>query len=129
MMVGAASVDQIAQKTGLPAQEGNANRQGTIPGITGDVTPLVEAAINANVGELKGPISVKDGAVAFQVLEQKKVTPQELAQNRSAFINQLRQQQARSLRQSLVKRLRDSAKIEVNQELLNPKTQPQQAGL
>jgi peptidyl-prolyl cis-trans isomerase D len=130
MMLGATSVDQIAQKAGLAAQDGSANRQGTIPGITGDVTPLVDAAIAANVGELKGPINVKEGAVAFQVLEQKKVTAQELTANRATFINQMRQQQARSLRQSLVKRLRAQSKIEVNDQLLNPPAQqPQQAGL
>jgi len=65
------------------------------------------------------------------VLEQKKVTPKDLADNREAFINQLRQQQARSLRQSLMKRLRSAAKIEVNEQLLNPtqQQQQQQAGL
>ncbi|HJQ37710.1 MAG TPA: SurA N-terminal domain-containing protein [Thermoanaerobaculia bacterium] len=131
MMVGATSVDQIAAKAGLAAQEGSANRQGSIPGITGDITPLVDAAIAANVGEMKGPLSVKEGAVAFQVLEQKKVTEQELTANRATFINQLRQQQARSLRQSLVKRLRSQSKIEVNDQLVNPPAQQpqQQAGL
>jgi peptidyl-prolyl cis-trans isomerase D len=131
MMIGATSVDQIAQKAGLAAQEGSANRQGTIPGITGDITPLVDAAISANVGELKGPIAVKEGAVAFQVLEQKKVTPQELTANRASFIDQMRQQQARNLRQSLVKRLRAQSKVEVNEQLLNPpaQQQQQQAGL
>jgi len=128
MMIGATAVDQIAQKAGLPAQEASANRQGTIAGITGDITPLVEAAIAATPGQLKGPVSVKEGAVAFQVLEQKKVTPEELAQNRAAFLNQMRQQQANSLRTSLIKRLKLSSKIEVNEQLLKPPEQ-QQAGL
>jgi peptidyl-prolyl cis-trans isomerase D len=128
MMSGAISVDQIAQKAGLAAQEAGVTRQGSIPGITGDITPLVDAAIAANVGELKGPVSVKEGAVAFQVLEQKKVTPEEVAQNRTAFLTQLRQQQARSLRTSLIKRLRQASKIEVNEELLKAPAQ-QQAGL
>lgn len=125
MMAGATSVDQIAQKAGLPAQEATATRQGTIAGLTGDISPLVDAAIAANVGELKGPIVVKEGAVAFQVAEQKKVTPQEMAENRAQFLNQLRQQQARNLRTSLLKRLRQGAKIEVNDELLRPPAQQQ----
>ena len=131
MMLGATSVDQIAQKAGLAAQEASANHQGAIAGITGDITSLVDAAMAAPVGVVKGPVSVKEGAVAFQVVEQKKVTPQDLAQNRDAFINQLRQTQARSLRQSLMKRLRSAAKIEVNEQLLNPtqQQQQQQAGL
>lgn len=125
MMAGATSVDQIAQKAGLPAQDATATRQGGIAGLTGDIAPLVEAAIAANVGELKGPIVLKEGAVAFQVAEQKKVTPQEMTENRAAFLTQLRQQQARSLRTSLLKRLRQGAKIEVNDDLLRPPAQQQ----
>jgi len=128
MMLGATSVDQIAQKTGLPAQDATADRQGTIAGITGDISPLVEAAIAANVGELKGPVTVKEGAVVFQVVQQKKVTAQEMVENRASFLTQMRQTQARSLRTSLIKRLRQSSKIEVNEELLRPPAQ-QQAGL
>jgi len=52
-----------------------------------------------------------------------------MAQNRAAFLTQMRQQQARNLRQSLVKRLRSGAKIEVNQELFKPTAPQQQAGL
>lgn len=125
MMAGATSVDQIAQKAGLPAQEATASHQGNIAGLTGDISPLVEAAMAANVGELKGPVVLKDGAVAFQVVEQKKVTPQELATSRAAFLTQMRQQQARSLRTTLLKRLRAAAKIEVNDDLLRPPAQQQ----
>jgi len=125
MMAGATSVDQVAQKAGLAAQEATATREGNIAGLSGDISPLVEAAIAANVGELKGPIVLKQGAVAFQVADQKKVTPQEMATNRAAFLNQLRQQQARSLRSSLLKRLRQAAKIEVNDDLLRPPAQQQ----
>ena len=128
MMLGAANIDQVAQKAGVTAQEAPITRQGTIPGVSGDITPIVDTAIAAKVGEVKGPLTVKEGAIAFQVLEQKRVTPQEMAENRGAFIENLRQQQARSLRQSLVKRLRASAKIEVNQDLLRPPAE-QQAGL
>ena len=128
MMTGATTIDQVAQKAGVTAQETPVTRQGTIPGISGDITAIVEAALAANQGDLKGPLTVKEGAVAFQVLEQKKVTDKELAENRNAFVDSLRQQQARNLRMSLIKRLRQASKIEVNEDLIKPPAQ-QQAGL
>ncbi|HET8797600.1 MAG TPA: peptidylprolyl isomerase, partial [Thermoanaerobaculia bacterium] len=123
-MAGAVSIDEIAAKSGSAAQEASVSRQGTIAGLTGDVSALVEATMAANVNDLKGPVVVGDGAVAFQVVEQKKVTPQELEQNRATFADQLRSQQARNLRASLLERLRKGAKIEVNDEITRPTTTP-----
>ena len=130
MMTGATSIDQVAQKIGTPAQEATINRQAPIQGISGDTTELVNAAIRANVGEIKGPIATKDGVVVFQVTEQKKVTPEEIQTNRASFMDNLRQQQARNLRNTLLKKLRAASKIERNEELLRTEPAPQQrAGL
>ena len=124
MMAGVTSIDQLAQKTGRTPQEVTINRQGNIAGFTGDISALVDAALAANIGEVKGPVVVNDGAVAMQVIEQKKVTDQELAQNRAAFVDNLRTQQARSLRSSLVKRLRKESDIIINDEITRPTTTP-----
>ncbi len=124
MMAGAPSIDAVAAKAGQATQEASVGRQGTIAGLNGDVTGLVDATMAANVSELKGPVIVGDGAVAFQVLEQKKVTPQDLEQNRATFADQLRTQQARSLRATLLERLRKGAQIEVNDEITRPTTAP-----
>jgi peptidyl-prolyl cis-trans isomerase D len=124
MMSGATTIEQVAEKTGHPAQEATVTRQGNIPGISGNIAPLVDAALAAGIGQLKGPIVVDNGAVAIQVLEQKKVTDSELAANRTAFIDNLRTQQARSLRTALVKRLRKEADIIVNDEITRPTTTP-----
>lgn len=124
MMAGAPTIDAIAAKAGQPAQEASVGRQGTIAGLTGDVSGLVDATMAANVNDLKGPVVVGDGAVAFQVIEQKKVTPQELEQNRATFADQLRSQQARSLRATLLDRLRKGAKVELNDEITRPTTRP-----
>jgi peptidyl-prolyl cis-trans isomerase D len=124
MMAGAASVDQISAKVGQPVQESTVTRQGNVGGVTGDASALIEAAIAANVGQLQGPVTVGNGAVAFQVVEQKKVTPADFAQNRATFLDTLRGQQARSLRQVLVQRLRTGAEIEVNDEITRPTTTP-----
>jgi peptidyl-prolyl cis-trans isomerase D len=125
LMAGAASVDAIAAKGGTrPPQEVVVTHQGQVAGLTGDTAAFVDAALKGNVGQLQGPVAVGDGAVAFQVLEQKKVTSEELAKNRSTYADRLRQQQARQLRSVLVDRLRKSAEIEINDEITRPTTTP-----
>lgn len=124
MMAGAHTIDEIAQKTGQQVREATVNRQGPVAGLAGDSSQLVDAALTANVGELKGPVVVGDGAVALQVTEQKKVTPEELATGRAAFADNLRTQQARSLRAALVKRLRKDADVTINDEITRPTTTP-----
>jgi peptidyl-prolyl cis-trans isomerase D len=127
MLAGAASIDDVAKKANVPVQDLTVNRQGALPGLSGDTSALIEAAIGGKVGAIAGPLAVNEGAVAFQIVEQKRVTPAELAQNRGNYVDVLRQQQARSLRSVLVLKLRKASKIEVNEEILRPPTQ--QAGL
>ena len=124
MMAGAATLDQIAAKIGAPAREASVNRQNGVTGLQGDATQLIDAAIGAEVGPIKGPITVAEGAVAFQVLEQTKVSPEELKQKREAYMETLRTQQARTLRAALIQRLRKHARIEVNDEITRPTTTP-----
>lgn len=127
-MAGATTVDAVGAKLGLTATDASVNRQqGQVAGINGNAPELIDAAINGRLGAVNGPLQVGDGAVVFQITEQKKVTPQELAQNRVSYIDTLRQQQARSLRAVLVERLRKEARVEINDELIRPTTRP--AGL
>jgi peptidyl-prolyl cis-trans isomerase D len=127
MMAGVTSLDALAQKVGTPVRDASASRQGPVAGLAGDATELVEAAIASPVGGIKGPVAVQDGVVAFEVVEQKKVTPQELNEKRAEFLDTLRQQQARSLRASLVDRLKKDSKVEINEQVVQPAAQ--QAGL
>jgi peptidyl-prolyl cis-trans isomerase D len=124
MMAGKKSIDEIAAAAGQPAQETVVRRDGNVTGITGDTTALIQAAMSSAVGSLSGPIAVGNGAVAVQVVEQKKVTPEELAQNRATSVDTLRGQQARSLRASLLQRLRKKAEIQLNDEITRPTTTP-----
>lgn len=126
MLAGAASIDQVAQKAGQSVRDASANRQGPVAGIAGDASDLIEAAINGTPGGVKGPVLVADGAVAFEIVEQKKVTPQEIAQNRAQFLDTLRQQQARTLRSSLITRLRKEAEIQRNPRVTEPEAQQAQ---
>ena len=126
-MLGAPTVDAIAAKLGLVAADTTVQRQGFTTGIQGDTSSLMEAAMAANPGEIKGPVVAGTGAIAFQVLEQKKITADELAQNRQSYVDQLRTQEARSLRQSLLQRLRKSAKVDINQKIIAPRATPEGA--
>ena len=124
-VAGAASVDAVAAKIGLPANDTTVNRQGFIGGISGDTSQLVATAFASQVGQLKGPVAVGDGAVVFQVTEQKKVTDAEVKSNETSYIDMIRGQQARSLRTVLLQKLRKEAKVEINDQLLQSRTKPQ----
>jgi peptidyl-prolyl cis-trans isomerase D len=114
-MAGAATVDAVAAKTGAGAADTTVSRQGFTGGFQGDTTELVNQAMAAKVGDVKGPIVVGDTAVAFQILEQKRVEDKDLEQNRLSYAQALRQQQARSLRKVLIERLRGESKVEMNE--------------
>jgi peptidyl-prolyl cis-trans isomerase D len=123
-VAGSPNVDAIAAKAGRPAQDATVDRQSPVTGFTGDTTQFVDTALKSNVGQIQGPIVVGDGAVVFQVVEQKKVTPQELTEQRVAFADNLRQQQARNLRTVLIGRLRKAANVEINDTITRPTTTP-----
>jgi peptidyl-prolyl cis-trans isomerase D len=125
----AANIDELAKKVGVTVAETTVTRQGFISGFQGDTSPLVDAAMAAPIGQVTGPVAMNDGAVAFQVTEQKKIDPKEVEQNKASYAEMLRQQEARSLRTVLLNRLKKDAKIDVNQKLLEQasKSQPPQA--
>jgi peptidyl-prolyl cis-trans isomerase D len=125
----AASIDDVAKKVGLTALETTVTRQGYVSGFNGDTTPLVDAAMSAKVGEVKGPVVMPDGVVALQVLEQKKVDPKAVDENRAAYADMLRRQQAQSLRTVLLQRLRKESKIDINPVVIQQNRPTQQAGL
>ena len=123
-MAGATAVDAVAAKVGLPASDTT-----VIARDSSAVSPrhdaMVTTAFSAKVAN-SSPVAVGDGAVAFQVTEQKKVTDTELKQNEAAYMDMLRSQQARSLRTVLLQRLRKEAKVEINDELLQQTKATQQ---
>lgn len=125
-LAGATTIDMVSSRVAIPTADVNINRQGFVAGFSGDVSTLIDAAMSTPVGQMKGPIEVGDGAVAFQVVEQKKVDAEELKKNRDQYVDTLRQQHARSLRSVLLQRLKKDAKIEINEELLRP---PAQSGV
>lgn len=124
----APTVDAVGSKLGLTSTETTINRQGFTAGFSGDTSALVNAAMSAPVGVVTGPVMIGDGAVLFQVIEQKKADAAAFAQNRAQYIDTLRQQESRNLRATLLQRLRKAATIDINKKLLEQQAQPQQAG-
>jgi peptidyl-prolyl cis-trans isomerase D len=121
----APTIDALAAKLGLRGGDATVTSAGTINGINGDTQALADAALAAKPGELKGPLLVGDGAVAFQVIDQHKVDQKMLDENKSAYTDSLRQREAQTLRAVLLERLRKSSKIDVNNSLIQPRsTQP-----
>jgi peptidyl-prolyl cis-trans isomerase D len=125
----ARTIDEVSTKSGIPASETTVTRQGYVSGFSGDTMPLVDAAMSANVGDVKGPVQVAEGAVVFQVLEQKKVDSKSMDENRQQYAEMLRQQEARNLRTALLQRLRKEASVDINDSLLKSQNAQQQAGL
>jgi peptidyl-prolyl cis-trans isomerase D len=121
----APTVDAAGAKVGITAAETTVNRQGYIGGFSGDTSALVDAAVSAPVGEVRGPIMTGDGAVLFQVTEQKKTDAAALAQNRAQYTDTLRQQESRNLRAALLQRLRKASTIDINKQLIEPPAQSQ----
>lgn len=117
-MAGAPSIDAVAAKLNLTPQETVVTREGGMRAIPGDTSALVDAAMNGKVGQLVGPVIAGEGAVAFQITDQKKLTPAEMAQEGAGFMDQLRQRQALSVRKSLLLRLRKNANVDVNEQVL-----------
>jgi peptidyl-prolyl cis-trans isomerase D len=124
MLAGSPNVDAVAQKAGRTASDVTVDRQRGIPGLNGDTAAFVDAALKAPVGQMAGPVVVGDGAVVFQVTEQKRVTDDELAKNRAVFADRMREQQARQLRSVLVERLRKTADVQINDTITRPTTTP-----
>ena len=129
LTLGSPNIDAVAQKVGRTAADVTVDRRGNIAGLTGDTSKFVEAALKANIGQVSGPVIVGDGAVAFQVVEQKRVTAEELQKNRDTYATRLREQQARQLRSVLVERLRKGADVQINDTITRPTTTPQPAGV
>ncbi len=123
-----ANIDEVAKKTGLTALETTATRQGYVSGFRGDTTPLIDAAMASNVGQVKGPVVLPEGAVVFQVLEQKKIDPKTADESRASYAEMLRQQEARSLRTVLLQRLRKQSTIDIN-PIVTQQKPAQEAGL
>lgn len=118
-----ATLDQLATQAGAPPMEATVSRNGMVTGLTGDANALINAAMTAAPGTLQGPVQVDQGAVVFQVLEQKKFDPAEFAKQKGGLADSMRQNEALRLRQSLLEALRQKSDVTINEELLGTQAQ------
>lgn len=114
----ARTVAATAKQLSLEPVEANVSRTGIVTGLSGNVQPLIEAALASEAGAVKGPLVVDQGAVVFEVSERKKFDPEDFARNKDSMRQLLQQNEAPKLRASLLSRLREKADLEINQRLI-----------
>ncbi len=114
------TLDAAAAKLGVTASETGVT-EGSVQGMSGSgVQQVVSSAVSAPLNSVQGPFVVNEGAVAFEVTEQKKFDPKEFESAKASFMDQLRQQEALKLRNALLSDLRKASKILINEKLFTP---------
>jgi peptidyl-prolyl cis-trans isomerase D len=112
------SVDAVAAALGGAPQDATVNRATSVAGLTGWSQDLVEASMTGKQGQTVGPIVVDEGAVLLTVVQPARFDSSLFAAQKESLVESLRQTEFRSLRASLIARLREKAEIALNQELI-----------
>lgn len=123
------SLDATAKQLSLTPVEANVTRLGVVTGLSGNIQNLINSALGAEAGSVKGPLVVDQGAIVFEVVERKKFDPQEFATTKDSTMQALQEAEFPKLRASLLAALRQKADIEINNSLIQPAAgQPTPAG-
>lgn len=120
----AKSVDATAKQLSLTPVEANVTRMGFVTGLSGNIQTLINSALEAEAGSVKGPLVVDQGAIVFEVVERKRFDPQEFATTKDSTLQALQQAEFPKLRASLLAGLRQKAEIEINNRLIQPAAAP-----
>ncbi|MCM2313826.1 MAG: peptidyl-prolyl cis-trans isomerase [Thermoanaerobaculia bacterium] len=123
-LAGNQPIDAVAKKLGVNLEESTVTRTAPIQQLPGDVSPLVDAVLASAVGQTVGPIAVEQGAVIAKVIEKKEFDPATWATDQVQFTESLRATEARRMQMSLLEKLRASAKVTTNDQLLGKAAQP-----
>lgn len=110
--------DATAAAVQVAPQEASLRADSRLPSIAGDHSEIIRSVFEAEAGEVRGPFITPDGAVLVQVVEQQRVTPEQFAEQRATLEESMRQTESVRLRSTLVDRLRRSAEIEINPDLI-----------
>ncbi|MFA6956455.1 MAG: peptidyl-prolyl cis-trans isomerase [Thermoanaerobaculia bacterium] len=111
-------LEAVAKKLGLTVEESNVTRGGAVQKLAGDVAPLVDAVFAGASGQTVGPVAVEQGAVIARIVEKKQFDPAVWQTEKERFMQSLRSSEARRMQTSLLEKLRKSAKIVTNEQLL-----------
>lgn len=118
-VTGSPTIDAVASKLGAVPVESTVQKDGFVSGLQGDVSALINSAMSGEVGQIKGPIVVDQGAVAFAITEQKKFDRAEFEKQKDSLRDSMKQNEAVRLRAALLERLKKSSKIQVNERLVS----------
>jgi peptidyl-prolyl cis-trans isomerase D len=121
---GATSLDRLAEERGLAVGVASVRPNVPVEGITGNTAALAEAVFDEAEGRLGGPVIVDAGAVMFEVTEVTRFDPAQFEAEKQMLREDLREQEVRKLRAALLDKLRQEAKIQINQDLLPGPRQP-----
>lgn len=114
----AGGLDAAGASLDLNVREGAVRRDGSLSGVSGDLGPIVDAAFQAQPGQLAGPFTTPEGALLIEVVEQQKFDPAKFAEERGSLEESMRRSEAMRLRTALLDRLRRNARVELNPDLI-----------
>ncbi len=112
------TLESVAEKFELTVQDATVSRGGTIPTLTGNVEPVVNAAFAGMAGAIAGPVAIDQGAVLLNVKEQMRFDPAVFESEKDQFVDTLRREEANKLVGALLDKLRGEADIVYNDALL-----------
>lgn len=117
-LAGGASLEDAAQKLELKVQTSDSfGRRGMVPGL-GSSKAVVDAAFAANVGDVKGPVLVDKGAIAFRLLEKTAFDREAFEREKDRTRESIRTQKSQRIVESLIAQRRAELKVQKNEELL-----------
>jgi peptidyl-prolyl cis-trans isomerase D len=89
-----------------------------VSGLSGDISPVIRAAMASQDGELHQPAIIDQGAIAFQTVEAPRFDREAFEAGREAVLESMQQTEVLRLRQALLARLREQSRIVVNERLM-----------
>lgn len=112
------SIDEASDSLGQTVREATVRPNAPVEGLVGSSTALARAALDAEVGAIGGPVSIDSGVVLFEVVGKTVFDPAKFAGEKANLIEELRSRESAELRDAMLDELRQRARLEVNQSLL-----------
>lgn len=115
---GSDTLEAVAKKLGLTVDESNVTRGGNVQKLPGNATALIDAVFAGAAGQTVGPVAVDQGAVLARIVDKKQFDPAVWAKEKERFMQSMRATEARRMQVALLEKLRKSAKIVTNEQML-----------
>ncbi|MBW3565976.1 MAG: SurA N-terminal domain-containing protein [Acidobacteria bacterium] len=112
------SIEAASGSLGQPVREAVVRPNTPVEGLVGSSAALVRAALEAEEGAIGGPVTIDSGVVLFEVVEKTVFDPAKFAEEKANLIEELRSKESAELRDAMLDELRQRARLEVNQSLL-----------